>query len=56
MKKEKIQKVITEEDILKRIERFKTAKQNNQRIEGLVKSVDEEYNLCLLYTSPSPRD
>lgn len=45
MKKEKIQKVITEEDILKRIERFKTAKQNNQRIEGLVKSVDEEYNL-----------
>lgn len=38
-------KEITEEDILKRIEKFKAAKENHQRIEGLVKEVDEEFNL-----------
>lgn len=38
-------KVVTEEDILNRINKFKAAKENNQRIEGLVKEVDQEFNL-----------
>ena len=45
MQKNNTNKVITNEDILKRIERFKKAKENNQRIEGLVKEVDSEFNL-----------